>query len=451
MDVGQFPYDFGVESLEHNSGEGTASWDALPPTYIGSTSSLAQPEIPSSIPAHDGFHDMIDFDFNAASAFTPGFDLPSSTTPEVLAAASALTQNVSHVLQKDFQQREFPRSGGSKYVAHPSYFSNQPKAPHQRDPRYGRHDSYGHEAPRDYGTVPPGSYMNKSSVAMAEALPTAINQARFVGNVQPRNHLFNNLDRSQGTDSSLLEKNSNLVYGSDNNFGAHGFVPPPDQKTEEQIQEALLGTLQGLEPQTSAANTQPSSPILQKQKRHLDSVSSSLRPAQVLSNGAPPNGDEIEVPSSLLTQPRKRQKNKTKLSSLEGKVEGHGAERRDSTKVKAAGRKCPPPPKRKNKVRSESNASPTKRPSSHSDSQKIGRRNLSEAQKRENHIQSEKKRRDLIRLGYSQLSELVPSARGAGFTNRDVLDHGVEWLVGLMRGNEKLEKQLAQLRGDDFA
>ncbi|KAF1826257.1 uncharacterized protein K489DRAFT_303288, partial [Dissoconium aciculare CBS 342.82] len=40
------------------------------------------------------------------------------------------------------------------------------------------------------------------------------------------------------------------------------------------------------------------------------------------------------------------------------------------------------------------------------------RQNLSDKQKRENHIMSEKKRRQLIKTGYADLNKLVPALAG---------------------------------------
>ncbi|KAG9185542.1 hypothetical protein G6011_06873 [Alternaria panax] len=46
--------------------------------------------------------------------------------------------------------------------------------------------------------------------------------------------------------------------------------------------------------------------------------------------------------------------------------------------------------------------------------QKAHRENLTEEQKRSNHILSEQKRRDLIKQGYKDLNEVVPAVRGGG-------------------------------------
>jgi hypothetical protein len=65
------------------------------------------------------------------------------------------------------------------------------------------------------------------------------------------------------------------------------------------------------------------------------------------------------------------------------------------------------------KLSSSPKAKPArKRKRSSSGSQKAPRKNLTELQKRENHIKSEKKRRDTIKDGFDDLLDLVPGAKG---------------------------------------
>lgn len=78
---------------------------------------------------------------------------------------------------------------------------------------------------------------------------------------------------------------------------------------------------------------------------------------------------------------------------------------------------------------------------------KATRENLTEDQKRENHIKSEQKRRTLIREGFEDLGELVPGLRGGGFSKSAVLIMSAEWLEELMQGNEVLRQRLDQMQG----
>ncbi len=73
---------------------------------------------------------------------------------------------------------------------------------------------------------------------------------------------------------------------------------------------------------------------------------------------------------------------------------------------------------------------------------KAPRENLTDAQKRENYIKSEQKRRTLIKEGFDDMCEIVPGLRGGGFSKSTMLTMASEWLEDVLRGNETLEAQL---------
>lgn len=68
--------------------------------------------------------------------------------------------------------------------------------------------------------------------------------------------------------------------------------------------------------------------------------------------------------------------------------------------------------------------------------QKMHRENLTEEQKRSNHILSEQKRRDLIKQGYKDLNEVVPAVRGGGLSKSQVLVEAANFLEKLIEDNE---------------
>ncbi|KAL1925206.1 uncharacterized protein VTP21DRAFT_89 [Calcarisporiella thermophila] len=72
-------------------------------------------------------------------------------------------------------------------------------------------------------------------------------------------------------------------------------------------------------------------------------------------------------------------------------------------------------------------------------SQGMARELLTEDEKRANHIASEQKRRNAIRLGYSELTEIVPALRDANYSKSVVLSKAVGYI-------KQLEKQTAALR-----
>ena len=75
------------------------------------------------------------------------------------------------------------------------------------------------------------------------------------------------------------------------------------------------------------------------------------------------------------------------------------------------------------------------------------RDNLTEAQKRENHIHSEQKRRNLIRQGFEELCALVPELKAGGYSKSAVLIHAANYLDDLKKGNARLRLYLQQLEG----
>ncbi|KAK3698927.1 hypothetical protein LTR37_016714 [Vermiconidia calcicola] len=102
-------------------------------------------------------------------------------------------------------------------------------------------------------------------------------------------------------------------------------------------------------------------------------------------------------------------------------------------------------------VRSDSGepASSTRRKSRKSDARN---NNLSEEQKRMNHIKSEKTRRDLIKIQYDTLDELVPALKGgkSGLSRADILKEIVDYLENTVSGNRTLSARL-QMMGQGSA
>jgi hypothetical protein len=109
-------------------------------------------------------------------------------------------------------------------------------------------------------------------------------------------------------------------------------------------------------------------------------------------------------------------------------------------------------PKSARKARSSRKAEPSMRmakknkPSGSSSTNGQKRDNLTEAQKRENHIHSEQKRRNLIRQGFEDLCSLVPELSSGGYSKSAVLVHAANYLDDLKKGNARLGLYLQQLQ-----
>ena len=67
-------------------------------------------------------------------------------------------------------------------------------------------------------------------------------------------------------------------------------------------------------------------------------------------------------------------------------------------------------------------------PGSQSPTNAADRPRLTEAQKKENHIRSEQKRREAIREGFDRLASIVPGMEGQGRSEAVVLDATVKYM-----------------------
>jgi hypothetical protein len=218
-------------------------------------------------------------------------------------------------------------------------------------------------------------------------------------------------------------------WGSDASFSdAQGYVPEPRKESVESMHQTQMKCLECLEVNQSAANSRPASPI----NGHTTS-----------SNGDGSVYMKREEESNA--PPRKRRKSKN-VRGTTADVEDDDDD--DTTSSKSG---------RKRKTKSERSASGSEPPSDTTGSgrrrksgisaSKQARENLSEEQKRENHIRSEQKRRTLIKEGFDDLGDLVPGLKGGGFSKSTTLSMAADWLDELLRGNKTLTMQVSALEG----
>ena len=219
-----------------------------------------------------------------------------------------------------------------------------------------------------------------------------------------------------------------VQWGSDSNFGRH-FVPQSDKETSEALEEKRLAQLNCLEVSRSAANTRPSSPV----------PNGNLSPVRLKTRN--PATAHIKREDNFEAPPRKRRKSRaTEELELED-------EEFPPSSAARAGRR------RKSRIDVPATTplatkeATGRRKSAANGSAKLPRENLTEEQKRENHIKSEQKRRTLIKEGFDDLCDLVPGLKGGGFSKSTMLTMTSEWLDELLEGNERLKSQLAGLSG----
>ncbi|PBP21946.1 bHLH family transcription factor [Diplocarpon rosae] len=211
-----------------------------------------------------------------------------------------------------------------------------------------------------------------------------------------------------------------IHWGSDIGFSApQGFIAssnhdPSSGNPFKQIVDNALS----LHIPSSAETSQPPSPTLP------------MHPMTV------PNANGIEDAHD--SGARKRGKSKLQEATEEAEeapVTTKSAKKRKSGKKAAV--ESPAPESESNHKRRKSTAAAAAK----------ARENLTEDQKRENHIKSEQKRRTLIREGFEDLGELVPGLRGGGFSKSAVLTMAADWLEDLLKGNEALKIKLEQMEG----
>jgi hypothetical protein len=382
----QFNYDFFNHAPDGS--ELGLGWEELPPTFMGTTSSFGQ----QPQPGNHGFSDMNFGDMN--SQMHAGPSIPSSTSADVLAAATLL-QNGPHGRSMSLQDGMFRED-----IQRPT--NGQLK-----------HHSVAQQTPRSQA-----EFQQRSSTD------------DFMRDTFYTDMVFGSQSNTSMRHRDVSQK-ADIRWGSDAGFAsAQRFVPPDGQENIldrershiKAVEEAF--SLKVTHVPSSADTTQPSSPI--------GGPSSHQRTRSI--------GQKLEQ-DDLDSRLRKRRKSKYQEEADEDD------ESPVSPTFKPGGKK------RKSKKGSEESAgleseqATKRRKSAAAAAAKAVRENLTEEQKRENHIKSEQKRRTLIREGFEDLGELVPGLKGGGFSKSAVLIMAADWLEELIQGNEILQHRLDQLEG----
>lgn len=358
------------------------SWQDIPPTFMGTSSSFGQ-QPPALMNGSLKYADM-----NGLNSTGLSENQPATTSADMLAAAILHNGHNGRSQSMHDQAQLFPIPNQSRSM---STSMMMPYSQHHAGPLSVKPDAY----PQD---------------------------ALFAEMV------FGSSSTSNGRqEQNRAAKPVDLRWGSDAGFGTgQGFIPPIGQATVEALEQNKISSLDCLEPHSStAASTRPPSPIVTRNPG-LQRKQSSIAVEELGSDTA---GEE--------PKPRKRRKNKIKTEEDEDEHEdGQKAPRKRRTKSMAgatapAARESPPLSKRRKSAVS-SGAKPT-------------RENLTEDQKRENHIKSEQKRRTLIKEGFDDLGELVPDLRSGGFSKSAILVMAGDFLEDLIQGNQVLRAMLDKL------
>jgi hypothetical protein len=212
------------------------------------------------------------------------------------------------------------------------------------------------------------------------------------------------------------------TYGTDNSFNHNGFVGAPLNTSTEAAAQRLLVDLHRPQPSTrhSASDSKGVKPLLPGLIRIPSSDEGQ-------SDGATSDDDDDDRPS------KKRRKAKKSTATKNGRP---GSARKSSSAMRG--------PKIR-KVSLDEDMGRKKRLSSAG--QKAQRENLSDEQKRSNHILSEQKRRNLIKRGFDDLHDLVPEIRNGGLSKSSVLTEAANFLDMLIEENDKFTALLEDADG----
>lgn len=246
-----------------------------------------------------------------------------------------------------------------------------------------------------------------------------------------------------------------ISFGTDTGFTGSNFTTSNGETNiEKRIFDRQNSILDCLERNTSAAPTRASSP------QHNGGGGS---------GGGHENGDgdadgEITSPLKLRTRqysiphfepdnsnqpPTKRRKSKPKASPDEDDVAEF--DHFDAV-ARTPGRAARGSTGSISRSRPPNGSSPVEEPLSAGGRRRRGqgpppkppRENLTEAQKRENHIKSEQKRRTLIKDGFDDIQEIVPELKGSGLSKSVILTAAGDYLDRVLAGNSDLLKKLGR-------
>jgi hypothetical protein len=203
-------------------------------------------------------------------------------------------------------------------------------------------------------------------------------------------------------------------FGTDQSFTAGPFQPAPHE-TMEALSNGLIGHMACLQPEGMADATS-SSP------RQNGDGSPTKRKAEFPSNGSSLEG--------FANAPKRRRKSRAQPNRDDNDNDADTSRAQGSNAPDASAS----PPVATSHRRRRSNAEP-----------KAPRTNLTESQKRSNHIQSEKKRRNLIKEGYDDVSAIVPGVKGGGHSKSGALIVTFDFILSLIATKENLETKLKEL------
>lgn len=205
-----------------------------------------------------------------------------------------------------------------------------------------------------------------------------------------------------------------LQWGSDPNFGYHGYNSPIGTWTEERLVQNLMRNIASFYTSVDIGFNEPQSIDENQPKPYLDPIQlNGLTLPMFEPSMVPTNERTFESPSSASSP----------ISSSSSQTQ-----KRESA---------------------SDNTECTRRPSCIKATNKSGQKKRKCVQKPGQklcHCQSEKKRREIVAERYTQLCRLVPGLEKHSYTRKYVLMEAAQWIQKLLQDNEALRQQLNRLK-----
>ncbi|KAH8677753.1 hypothetical protein BX600DRAFT_136182 [Xylariales sp. PMI_506] len=371
-------------------GEGlnfSSEWNQLPPQFMGTATSYGHQPVqpfPSSV-----------FDFSDGPSFLDAIQFPSASSmpPPRAPFRSPSSQNAAAVLTA-LQTGQASRSNAMGRGA------ILPSQTHVRQPV--------HAVPQPH---PRFSTARNSSPMLAGPIPAPIPLTEHRDEMLFADMAFGN-PHGPETQRVAHQIPDDVNFGSDINFrGTQSYVPPSQRETAAVLEGERIKYLECFQLNNSTGNTRPSSPLSGqssptvgrngKLNGHQNDFDASSRKRKVKEEAE----DEAEAGSSMSKAARKRKSKEDLGSKDDGSANEAPGKRRRKSNVNGA---------------------------------KQARENLTDSQKRMNHIKSEQRRRTVIKEGFDDLMEMVPNLKNGGYSKSAILQMAAEWLDELVKGNELL-------------
>lgn len=240
--------------------------------------------------------------------------------------------------------------------------------------------------------------------------------AQFVSSDAQHRHNANL--RELGIQRAPLKRS--YTYGTDSAFDESGFKVSSPTETEEHVTRRLLSDL------AHAQSLAEQAAIARDEAKSGKTSSQNDFPAGLVDIPSDEDGQSEEVTSDEEEDDdrpaKKRRKSKIASATKNGRASG--------------GKSVSGAKSGKNRKASMDDQ-PGKKKRGSTAAQKPQRENLTEEQKRSNHILSEQKRRNLIKRGFDDLHELVPELKNGSLSKSNVLMEAANFLEALIVDNKK--------------